>query len=135
MKIGILIDMDNMPDEAGARPKWLKLLHWFGYLTTAIVIAEVALFAGMIIEEKAAAQRQDCASISDERAIAMAREQKREMLGRSRRFEQEDFASDKVEGVVRDGMGGARVVFRGNSHRTLEARIDSDCYMGWSGTG
>ncbi len=127
--------MDNTPPEAVPTPKWLKRLHWVGYATTAVVIAEVALFAGMIIEEKYSARRQDCAAISDDKAIAMAREEKREMLSRSRRFEQEDFASDTVESVERGKPDGARVVFRGNSHRTLEALIDSDCYIGWSGTG
>lgn len=73
-----------------------------------------------------------CKSISRPKAVGLAVEQKRGMLSRSVRSEQDNFASDAAT-VAEDPTGyAAKVSFRGKDGRALIGLIDEDCYVGWT---
>lgn len=70
--------------------------------------------------------------MSQSKAVALAIEQKRRMLGRSVRSERDNFATD-VPRVAEDNTGYvAKIGFKGKDGRTLIALIDEDCYVGWT---
>ena len=65
-------------------------------------------------------------------AVQLAQEQKRGMLSRSVRSEQENFASDRAT-VAEDPTGYvAKVSFTGKDGQKLIGLIDEDCYVGWT---
>ena len=125
-----------MATSSGSR--WLTAIHRIGYVTTGLVAVVLGWFVYMMVSEAISNPRKSCVGIKKSTAISMARDAKRDMLSRSRDAEKNDFASNAVESVERLENGGAGivgVVFVGKSHRTLEALIYDDCYIGWTGTG
>jgi hypothetical protein len=77
-----------------------------------------------------------CEGISADEAIAMARNEKREMLTRSTQAYRENFASDAVAAVrIGPQTNGyaANVEFAGRNGERLIALIEDDCYVGWTG--
>jgi hypothetical protein len=73
-----------------------------------------------------------CKGMSRSQVVALALEQKRGMLSRSARPEQDNFASNTAT-VADDSTGYvAKVGFKGKDGRTLVGLIDEDCYVGWT---
>jgi hypothetical protein len=73
-----------------------------------------------------------CANVSSPDSLNHAREQKRGMLSRSIPSFQHNFANSEGRVVGRTDQGSTLVEFRGKDGKTLTARIDQDCYIGWS---
>lgn len=73
-----------------------------------------------------------CRSTSSANALSRAVEQKRGMLSRSVPSYRDNFASNDGRVLGRTDGGSTLVQFRGKNRQTLTARIDADCYVGWS---
>jgi len=94
--------------------------------------ALLTLSAALGVASCAVAPAIECKSISKYRAVALAREQKREMLSRAVRSQQENFASDTAT-VAKDPTGyAAKVSFKGKDGRALVGLIDGNCSVGWT---
>ena len=73
-----------------------------------------------------------CANTSYAEALSHALEQKGGMLSRSTRSFQDNFDNNDGRVVGRSDEGSILVEFRGKDGKSLTARIDEDCYVGWS---
>jgi len=78
--------------------------------------------------------RQSCAGVNRAQALDMALAAKRGMLSRSVIDRQRTFESDATSDIrLREGGYAAIVTFPGRGAKHLEALIEDDCYVGWSG--
>lgn len=103
-----------------------------GRAVTLLRIRIVAIFAGKASAYSPSIPSTECKGMSHPQAVKSAREQKRGMLTRSVRSEQENFASDAAE-VAKDSTGYvAKVSFTGRNGQRLVGLIDQDCYVGWT---
>ncbi|OAN66522.1 hypothetical protein [Sphingomonas sp. TDK1] len=94
--------------------------------------AFLTLSAALGLAGCAAASSTECKSISKEKAVELAREQKRGMLSRAFRSRQENFASDTAI-LAGDRAGyAAKVSFKGKDGQELVGLIGEDCYVGWT---
>jgi hypothetical protein len=72
-----------------------------------------------------------CANTTSADALSHALEQKRGMLSRSLLSFRENFDKNNGRVVGHTDEGSTLVEFRGKDGKTLTARIDEDCYVGW----
>jgi hypothetical protein len=94
--------------------------------------ALLPLSAAFGLASCAAAPSRECRSVSKEKAIALAIEQKHGMLSRAIRVQQENFASDTAA-VARDPAGyAANISFKGTDGRELVGLVDENCDVGWT---
>ena len=73
-----------------------------------------------------------CKDLAPAQSVALAVEQKKEMLGRSTKVYRNNFMSGAARLADNSTGWAAKVYFNGNDGRMLVAMIDEDCYVSWS---